>query len=92
MEIHLTPEKEALLRQLADRTGQDTAQVVQEAVDRLLDHDTWFNSEVEKGQLQAAEGKLIEHDELVARIEKRMQEDSLVPDAGCMDACSSCRS
>jgi predicted transcriptional regulator len=74
MEIHLTPEKEALLRQLADRTGQDTAQVVQEAVDRLLDHDTWFNSEVEKGQLQAAEGKLIEHDELVARIEKRMQE------------------
>jgi predicted transcriptional regulator len=74
MEIHLTPEKEALLRQLADRTGQDMAQVVQEAVDRLLDHDTWFNSEVEKGQLQAAEGKLIEHDELVARIEKRMQE------------------
>jgi predicted transcriptional regulator len=74
MEIHLTPEKEALLRQLADRTGQDTAQVVQEAVDRLLDHDTWSNSEVEKGQLQAAEGKLIEHDELVARIEKRMQE------------------
>ncbi|HEY2391249.1 MAG TPA: hypothetical protein VGK22_08740 [Candidatus Angelobacter sp.] len=74
MEIHLTPEKEALLRQLADRTGQDTAQVIQEAVDRLLDHDTWFNSEVEKGQLQAAEGKLIEHDELVARIEKRIQE------------------
>ncbi len=74
MEIHLTPEKEALLRQLADRTGQDTAQVLQEAVDRLLDHDVWFNKEVEKGQLQAAEGKLIDHDEVVARIEKRLQE------------------
>jgi predicted transcriptional regulator len=74
MEIHLTPEKEALLRQLADRNGQDTAQVIQEAVDRLLDHDAWFNGEVEKGQLQAAQGQLIEHDEVVARIEKRMQE------------------
>ena len=74
MEIHLTPEKEALLRQLAARTGQDTAQVLQEAVDRLLDHDAWFSKEVEKGQLQAAEGKLIDHDEVVARIEKRLQE------------------
>ena len=74
MEIHLTPEKEALLRQVAARTGQDTAQVVQEAVDRLLDHDTWFIREVEKGQMQAAEGDLIAHDEVVARIERRMKE------------------
>ena len=74
MEIHLNPEKEALLRQVAARTGQDAAQVVQEAVDRLLDHDTWFIREVEKGQLQAAKGDLIEHDEVVARIERRMQE------------------
>jgi predicted transcriptional regulator len=74
MEIHLTPEKEALLRQVAARTGQDAAQVVQEAVDRLLDHDTWFIREVEKGQMQAAKGDLIEHDEVVARIEGRLQE------------------
>jgi predicted transcriptional regulator len=74
MEIHLTPEKEALLRQVAARTGQDAAQVVQEAVDRLLDHDKWFIREVEKGQTQAAKGDLIEHDEVVARIERRMQE------------------
>jgi predicted transcriptional regulator len=74
MEIHLTPEKEALLRQLAARTGQDTTEVVQEAVDRLLDHEAWFIQEVEKGQLQAAKGELIDHDELVARIEKRLQE------------------
>ncbi|HEY2116044.1 MAG TPA: hypothetical protein VGJ51_13190 [Candidatus Angelobacter sp.] len=74
MEIHLTPEKEALLRQVAARTGQDAAQVVQEAVDRLLDHDTWFVREVEKGQLQAAQGDLIEHDEVVARIERRLKD------------------
>jgi predicted transcriptional regulator len=74
MEIHLTPEKEARLRQVAARNGQDTIQVIQEAVDRLLDHDTWFVQEVEKGQSQAAKGDLVEHDEVVARIEKRLQE------------------
>ena len=74
MEIHLTPEKEALLRQVAARTRQDATQVVQEAVDRLLDHDTWFIREVEKGQMQAAKGDLIEHDEVVARLEKRLKE------------------
>ena len=77
MEIHLTPEKEALLRQVAARTGQDAAQVIQEAVDRLLDQDAWFIQEVEKGQSQAAKGDLIEHDEVVARIEKRLQEKQL---------------
>ena len=74
MEIHLTPEKEALLRQVAARTGQDAAQVIQEAVDRLLDHDKWFVQEVEKGQAQAAKGDLIEHDEVMAQIEKRLRE------------------
>jgi predicted transcriptional regulator len=74
MEIHLTPEKEALLRQVAARTGQDAAQVVQEAVDRLLDHDTWFIREVEKGQMQAVKGDFIDHNEAVARIEKRLKD------------------
>jgi predicted transcriptional regulator len=74
MEIHLTPEKEALLRQVAARNGQDAAQVIQEAVDRLLDHDTWFVQEVEKGQSQAAKGDLIEHDEVVTRMEKRLKD------------------
>ena len=74
MEIHLTPEKEALLRQVAARTGQDAAQVIQEAVDRLLDHDAWFVQAVEKGLSQAAEGNLIDHDEVVTRIEKRLKD------------------
>ena len=74
MEIHLTPEKEALLRQVAARTGQDAVEVIQEAVDRLLDHDTWFMQEVEKGISQAAKGDFIEHDEVVARIEKRLND------------------
>ena len=72
MELHLSPEKEALLQQLATRTGKNTTDLVREAVDRLLDYDAWFTREVEKGLTQAARGELLEHDEVVARIEKRL--------------------
>ena len=74
MEIRLTPEREAKLNQLAARSGKNTAELVQEAVDRLLDYETWFIQEVEKGQAQAARGELIEHEAVVARIEKRLKE------------------
>jgi predicted transcriptional regulator len=74
MEIRFSPEKEALLQQLATRSGKDTSEVVQEAVDRLLDYDAWFLKEVEKGIAQAAKGDLIDHQDVVARIEKRLQE------------------
>lgn len=73
MEVNLSPEKEALLHQLAARTGQDTVQLVQEAVDRLLDYDSRFIKEVERGLAQAERGELIEHDEVVKRIEKRLK-------------------
>jgi len=73
MEVNLSPEKEALLHQLAARTGRDTAQLVQEAVDRLLDYDSWFIKQVERGLAQAERGELIEHDEVVRRIEKRLR-------------------
>ena len=74
MEIRLTPEKEAKLNQLAARNGKDTAEFLQEAVDRLLEYENWFVQEVEKGLVQARRGELIEHDELVARIEQRLKE------------------
>lgn len=76
MEVHFSPEKEALLQQLATCTGRNTEQLIQEAVERLLDYDTWFIQEVEKGLAQAARGELIDHDEVVKRIEKKLQEKS----------------
>jgi predicted transcriptional regulator len=74
MEVHLSPEKEALLHQLAARTGKDTTALVREAVDRLLDYDQWFIQEVEKGLEQAARGELIDHEEVVKRIESHLQQ------------------
>ena len=79
MEILLTPEKEAKLNQLAARSGKNTTELVQEAVDRLLDYENWFIQEVEKGLAQAARGELIEHEEAVVRVEKRLREKENQP-------------
>jgi predicted transcriptional regulator len=36
-----------------------------------LDHDEWFRGEVEKGRTAAREGRLIDHDDVAARINRR---------------------
>jgi len=70
MEVHFSPDKEERLRQLATRTGKDAAQVVEEAVDRMLEYETHFIEAVEEGRASARGGDLLEHDEVVERIEQ----------------------
>jgi len=70
MEVNLSPDKEAKLRQFATRTGKDAAQVVVEAVDRMLEYDEPFLAAVEEGRASARRGDLLEHDEVVERIEQ----------------------
>jgi predicted transcriptional regulator len=70
MEVNLSPDKEARLRQLANRTGKDAEQVVEEAVDRMLEYDERFLAAVEEGRASARKGDLLEHDEVVKRIEQ----------------------
>jgi predicted transcriptional regulator len=67
MEVHFSPDKEARLRQLAKRTGKDAAQVVEEAVDRMLEYDARFVEAIEEGRASACRGDLLEHDEVVER-------------------------
>jgi predicted transcriptional regulator len=70
MEVNLSPDKEARLRQLANRTGKDAEQVVEEAVDRMLEYDERFLAAVEEGRASGRKGDLLEHDEVVKRIEQ----------------------
>ena len=72
MEVHLPAEKEARLHQFAARTGKDAAQVVEEAVDRLLEYQAAFVAAVEEGRAAARRGDLLEHDEVVTRIEQML--------------------
>jgi predicted transcriptional regulator len=70
MEVHFLPDKKARLQKLATRTGKDTAQVVEEAVDRMLEYDARFLEVVAEGRAAARRGDLLEHDAVVERIER----------------------
>jgi predicted transcriptional regulator len=73
MEVQSSPEKEAKLKNFASRTGREAEQLVVEAVDRMLEYDARFIEAVEEGRTAARRGELIEHDEVVARIEGLFQ-------------------
>lgn len=64
MEIQLSGDLEAKLQRLAIERGQDTQALIQEAVERLVDHDDWFVREVEKGLAAADRGEFIEHEDI----------------------------
>jgi predicted transcriptional regulator len=36
-----------------------------------MDHDEWLRVEVEKGRASANEGRMVEHDEVVPRMDRR---------------------
>lgn len=73
MEVHFSPNTEAQLKQLAARKGKDAAQVVQEAVSNMLQRQARFIEGVERGIASADRGDLIDHDEVVDRVERLLQ-------------------
>ena len=47
--------------------------MVEEAVDRMLEYDERFIAAVEEGRSSARRGELLEHDEVVERIDKLLR-------------------
>ena len=74
MVVHLSPELQAKLDRLAAQQGRDTETLVHEALERLVGYDEWFLREVEKGLAQLERGETLDHEEVAARIEKRIAE------------------
>ena len=71
MNLQVPPELEAKLTRLATETGRTVDQVALDLLASSMDHDEWFRGEVEKGRTAAREGRLLEHDEVVSRMEQR---------------------
>jgi predicted transcriptional regulator len=71
MNLQVPPELEAKLIRLATETGRSVDQVALDLLASSIDHDEWFRSEVEKGRASAREGRLIEHDDVAALMERR---------------------
>jgi predicted transcriptional regulator len=51
--------------------GRSVDQVALDLLASSIDHDEWFRTEVEQGRASAREGRLIEHDDVAARVDRR---------------------
>ena len=73
MEIHLTPEQEAELSELASRKGRDANTLAQEILALYLKQEARFVEAVKRGIASAERGDFVEHDEVLARIDRLLQ-------------------
>jgi len=70
MEIHFTPDTEAQLKQFAALKGKNAAQVVEETISSMLERRASFLEGVERGISAADRGDLMDHGDVVDRIEQ----------------------
>jgi predicted transcriptional regulator len=70
MNLHVPPALQAKLDRLAAETGRCADQLALDLLASSVDHDDWFRQEVEKGRQSARAGRLLDHDEVVSRINR----------------------
>jgi predicted transcriptional regulator len=73
MQLHLTPEQEARLVELAARDGRSPDQLLQDALDRFFEADADYVEAVKKGLASLDRGEGLTHEEVGARIERSFQ-------------------
>jgi predicted transcriptional regulator len=73
VEVHLAPEQQAQLAQMATKAGTDPERLVTDVVVRYLDEKAGFLEAVEKGIAAAERGEFIEEEEMDARLERMFQ-------------------
>ena len=70
MEVQLTEQEQAKLRDVAQRMGRNAEDVVREAIHSFLQHEIEFVEAVEKGLASLDRGEYVTHHEVASRIEK----------------------
>jgi predicted transcriptional regulator len=79
MELNVPPDLQTKLARAADRRGVAAEALVLEAIERAVEYDDWFLREVEKGLAQIQQGEVLTHEEVGARLEKRLTEQQRRP-------------
>jgi predicted transcriptional regulator len=69
MEVQLSTDLQTRLTRLAHQQGRDSGALVVEAIERLVNYDEWFVSEVEKGLSQIESGQTLSHSQVGARMD-----------------------
>jgi len=72
MELNVPPDLETRLARAADRRGIAAEALALEAIERAVEYDDWFLREVEKGLAQIERGEVLTHEDVGARLEKRL--------------------
>lgn len=68
------PERQAVaLASLSARTGRSATELAEEAVDRLLAQENWFDAQVQLGIDQIARGEFLEEEEMDARVARMIR-------------------
>jgi len=79
MELNVPPDLETKLARAADRRGMAAEALVLEAIERAVEYDDWFLREVEKGLAQIERGDVLTHEEVGARLERRVTDTRTRP-------------
>jgi predicted transcriptional regulator len=73
MELQIHERQAAELALLASRTGRSPSELLEEAVDRLLAHETWFDAQVQVAIDQIARGEFLSEEEMDARVTRMLE-------------------
>ena len=73
MAVQLKPEQEERLKHLASQSGLTSDELLQQQLDRFLDYQDDLAMAVKRGDEDIAAGRVLEHDEVVARIYKLLR-------------------
>jgi predicted transcriptional regulator len=71
MELQVPSELAEKLTRMAQQTGRRAEQVALDLLSSSVAYDEWFRSEVEKGRVSARDGALLDHQEVLSRIDTR---------------------
>jgi predicted transcriptional regulator len=73
MEVHFSPDVETRLQQVAVANGKEAEQLVKDTVARMLENQARFIAGVQKSIEQADHGELVEHKDVLNRIDRLFQ-------------------
>jgi predicted transcriptional regulator len=73
MEVQFTPEQEAQISQIAHYNGTPAEQLVKQAALRMVEEHAEIRAGIRQGIEQADRGELIDHEDVKARIFRRLQ-------------------
>ena len=76
MKLTLSADVQAKLACIAQERGMEPQALAQKAIERLVNYDNWFLHEVDKGLIQVEQGQTLSHEEIGARLEQRLTEQT----------------